>query len=441
VTFSSPTTGNVTGSIVIAKSQPTLQYLCGDDISDSGAQTPHDPTVPCPLFTLTDTYGNYGVNVGTSNVPSGTSPAVILSVFAPTQVADKAAWKMSTYLDPSLANYVPFVPDVGGTTASATATTNIPGGTTGGSNGKTVVNIMTDLIGHMDVQGVPNWQLVGVPGGMNRSTKTSSFAAQTFLIAVKEKCFPDESPCNNIGAPFSLWNYSASQNNAQNNGLGTVTEAQAGTCDSSDSNGSECNSNGVNGVGDFNDEALVLAGGTVGVDFETNGGATNIANIKGTFVSGLGIALNQNDQGASGYCSWAWHDTYFQDANSLSPDFARVWYPVGVDSSGNPLKAPASASLGAGWSLITYNGSNYGDPSQLGCGGTPTGTTCTPVVDMVIQADDTGTSATWLAASLGGTNNSVAGGPGLTVNTLTSLQPGQPYFVHLSAAATAFTFR
>lgn len=168
--------------------------------------------------------------------------------------------------------------------------------------------------------------------------------------------------------------------------------------------------NTLNAIG-LGEETFVLTGNTVKSDFEFNGRQATVNNIGSTFGSGLALALNMQGHTMQSY-------TY--GTNPVTG--ASTYAPQVVNY---PLASPTltSAPLPAGWSLITYNGANTGDPSLLGA----TATAGSPVT-MIISASDNSAAQTWIKGAT-------------TQNTLTSLTPGAAYFVFLPTAAAAFTFK
>lgn len=405
-TFASTGLSAASGAITTIKTQPSLQFLCPTN-------NPSDPNYvmpgvysrgECPTWITDDMGGTFVTNLAVNSIPLGVQPFILVTIL------DNNVWQLGTYADPSLANYVPFRPDVVAGTSSGTGTTNLGGGI--GSAGKTNVTIFQDLIGLAQLGSSANlsggnsgpassgtgWSLVGFPGNIARAASTTGFASQTFLMSNIQS----QSNTFGPGEPFGLW-FSAALSSAQalSGGVGLMSNT---------------------GLSDFNNEAFVLSGNSVAVDFQLNGGQTTINKIGSAFVPGLALAINTNA--------------------STPLSSVTVSYPLADHTS------PVSTTLLAGWSLITYEGVVPGNPATLGTCSPVTvpangAVTCTgsSVVDMVISAGDGQSAQTWLAPSLGGTDNPTAEGSAGYINTLTVLQPGAAYFVHLASAPKTFTFQ
>lgn len=403
-TFASTGLSAASGVITTIKTQPALQFLCTSN-------NPADPNYvspgvysrgECPTFFNVDQGGTFTTTLAVNSIPLGVSPFVLLTMVG------NNGWQLATYADSSLANYVPFKPDVVAGTSSGTATTNLGGGA--GSSGKTNIVVFQDLIGSapltpgsglsgsQSLSATPGWNLIGLPGNIARAATTTGFESQTFLMSNIQS----QSNAFGPGEPFGLWFSSAlSSAQALSGGVGLMSNT---------------------GLSDFNNEAFVLSGNSVAVDFQLNGGQTTINKIGSAFVPGLALAINTNA--------------------STPLSSVTVSYPLADHTS------PVSTTLLAGWSLITYEGVVPGNPATLGTCSPVTvpangAVTCTgsSVVDMVISAGDGQSAQTWLAPSLGGTDNPTAEGSAGYINTLTVLQPGAAYFVHLASAPKTFTFQ
>lgn len=148
------------------------------------------------------------------------------------------------------------------------------------------------------------------------------------------------------------------------------------------------------------DEAFILSANTARSAFELQ--RTNVDTMGGNFVAGLGLAWNDNQA-------------------NRGVNERNIYYPISTTTV-------LPASLGAGWHLITYNGSS----ALTNIGSLGGSTVATQRVDMVIEVGGGNQARTWL--------RSQAADDGQR-NTLTSLQPGQAYFVYLSAGVPAFTYQ
>jgi len=404
----SANSAGISGSIFLQNTQPYL-----NDIMSTQA--------------VTDTNGNYRLNVGTSTMPP--APAnVLISVMDNgfSNNGNSNGYQLATYLDPSLNNYLPFKPDIGTTKGlTLTPTTTLSGN---GGNGTTVQNIRLDLLGQVNLphgSGGGNgsnyngastyWQLVGLPGNIARAASTTTFQVPLLFTSVDPMS----------GTPGSLW-----YNNSFDVGNGDFA---------------------YNAAPD--NEAFALVGGSAFVDFSLDGGLTTVPTIGANWKSGLAIAFNNSGNSGKGGPSPS------SPNNGAAPGLGNgqnvpgptLYYPL-TDLNGTTTVAPNVAqplALAAGWSLVTYQGTLPGNPATFGTGTNSTtigpnfgqtipGTGTTPA-SMIIAADDFSPAQTWLknntVSDINGTSPTVA-------NSLTVLNPGQAYFIYLpSATTTNFTFQ